>query len=211
MITGPMNNFCHLWTMLRETHILTLRMTLRVWDLIIRLVVDLKEFSSSRKGTVSFLSSLKPFIDFNFNRWSSFEVTNACFIILTGRENLGYPLSSVAGKEMIREREDKAENSSMFDAYNGNEEFASHVYEGRKMFLRWPRTLWLYIRILIRTFVENRGTRNRWISDYRRCNTWRKSSWLWVSSQRNHSLYVPGRILENLLVVRVFENKLRTT
>ncbi|CAD5321964.1 hypothetical protein AtNW77_Chr3g0158111 [Arabidopsis thaliana] len=45
------------------------------------------------------------------------------------RENFGYPLSSVAGKEMIREREEKAENSSMFDAYNGNEEFASHVYE----------------------------------------------------------------------------------
>ncbi|KAG7575857.1 hypothetical protein ISN45_Aa03g003090 [Arabidopsis thaliana x Arabidopsis arenosa] len=45
------------------------------------------------------------------------------------RENFGYPLSSVAGKEMIREREEKAESSSMFDAYNGNEEFASHVYE----------------------------------------------------------------------------------
>jgi len=55
---------------------------------------------------------------------------NACFIMLTCRENFGYPLSSVAGKEMIREREEKAENSSMFDAYNGNEEFASHVYEG---------------------------------------------------------------------------------
>ncbi|CAL9219444.1 unnamed protein product [Arabidopsis halleri] len=45
------------------------------------------------------------------------------------RENFGYPLSSVAGKEMIRERDEKVENSSMFDAYNGNEEFASHVYE----------------------------------------------------------------------------------
>ncbi|CAN8269708.1 unnamed protein product [Cochlearia groenlandica] len=45
------------------------------------------------------------------------------------RESFGYPLSSVAGKEMIREREEKAESSSMFDPYNGNEEFASRVYE----------------------------------------------------------------------------------
>lgn len=60
---------------------------------------------------------------------------NACSIMLTCRENFGYPLSSVAGKEMIREREEKAESSSMFDAYNGNEEFASHVYEGWKFFL----------------------------------------------------------------------------
>uniref|UniRef100_A0A1J3H980 Uncharacterized protein n=2 Tax=Noccaea caerulescens TaxID=107243 RepID=A0A1J3H980_NOCCA len=44
----------------------------------------------------------------------------------TRRESFGYPLSSEAGKEMIREREAKA---SMFDPYNGNEEFASHAYE----------------------------------------------------------------------------------
>lgn len=46
------------------------------------------------------------------------------------RESFGYPLSSVAGKEMIREREEKAESSSMFDPFNRNEEYASHVYEG---------------------------------------------------------------------------------
>ncbi|CAN6809372.1 unnamed protein product [Brassica oleracea] len=45
------------------------------------------------------------------------------------RESFGYPLSSVAGKEMIREREEKAESSSMFDPFNRNEEYASHVYE----------------------------------------------------------------------------------
>ncbi|CAH2055197.1 unnamed protein product [Thlaspi arvense] len=45
------------------------------------------------------------------------------------RESFGYALSSVAGKEMIREREEKAESSSMFDPYHGNEEYASHVYE----------------------------------------------------------------------------------
>uniref|UniRef100_M4CA53 Uncharacterized protein n=1 Tax=Brassica campestris TaxID=3711 RepID=M4CA53_BRACM len=46
------------------------------------------------------------------------------------RESFGYSLSSVAGKEMIREREEKAESSSMFDPFNRNEEYASHVYEG---------------------------------------------------------------------------------
>lgn len=45
------------------------------------------------------------------------------------RESFGYSLSSVAGKEMIREREEKAESSSMFDPFNRNEEYASHVYE----------------------------------------------------------------------------------
>lgn len=51
-------------------------------------------------------------------------------VLFVCRESFGYPLSSVAGKEMIREREEKAESSSMFDPFNRNEEYASHVYEG---------------------------------------------------------------------------------
>ena len=51
-------------------------------------------------------------------------------VLFVCRESFGYPLSSVAGKEMIREREEKAESSPMFDPFNRNEEYASHVYEG---------------------------------------------------------------------------------
>lgn len=46
------------------------------------------------------------------------------------RESFGYFLSSVAGKEMIREREEKVESFFMFDFFNRNEEYVFYVYEG---------------------------------------------------------------------------------
>lgn len=76
---------------------------------------------SSRKGLV---------YHFSLFRTCSSASNQSIYDLYCCRESFGYPLSSVAGKEMIREREEKAESSSMFDPFNRNEEYASHVYEG---------------------------------------------------------------------------------